>query len=94
MALNEAYRRIFQSEMETLTVSIVESLQKIGKNPSDKNEIEKLVNSADVVVGSAKFLEDRELEERAKMIVTLFSGSRNAKGRSSEIRRLIEELRR
>ncbi|TBR09809.1 MAG: hypothetical protein EPO62_04520 [Candidatus Nitrosotenuis sp.] len=94
MALNESYRRIFQSEMETLTVSIVKSLQKIGENPSDKNEIEKLVNSADIVVGSAKFLEDRELEERAKMIVTLFSGSRNAKGRSAQIRRLIEQLRR
>lgn len=93
MALSESYRRVFQSEMETLTVSIVESLQKIGKNPSDKREIEKLVNSADVVVGSAKFLEDRELEERAKMIVTLFNGSRNAKGRSAEIRRLIEQLR-
>ena len=93
MALNETHRRVFQNETQSLTVSMVKSLQKIGRDPLDRNEIERLVNSADVVVGNAKFLEDRELEERAKMIVTLFSRSEHAKGRSSEIRRLIEELR-
>jgi len=93
MALDESYRRIFQNEAKVLTVSMVESLQKIGKDPSDRDEIEKLLSSADVVVGSAKFLEDEELEERAKMIVTLFGESKDAKGKSAEIRRLIEQLR-
>lgn len=93
MALNESYRRVFQNEAQTLTVSMVESLQKIGRNPSDSDEIEKLLRSADVVVGSAKFLEDVELEERAKMIVALFGGSKDAKGKSAEIRRMIEQFR-
>jgi chemotaxis protein histidine kinase CheA len=93
MALDKSYRRIFQNEAHTLTVSMVESLQKIGKDPSDRDEIEKLLSSADIVVGSAKFLEDEELEERAKMIVTLFGESKDAKGKSAEIRRLIEQLR-
>ncbi len=93
MTLNELHRRIFQDETHVLTDSIVKSLQKIGKNPSDRDEVEKRVNSADVVIGNARFLEDKELEERAKMIVDLFNGSKDAKGKSAEIRRLIEELR-
>lgn len=93
MALDRSYRRIFQNEAHALTVSMVKSLQKIGKDPLDADEIEKLVNSADIVVGSAKFLKDEELEERARMIMTLFGGTKDAKGKSAEIRSLIEQLR-
>lgn len=92
MALAESYRELFQDEARKMTISVVKSLQQLKENPSDKNEVERLLNCADVIIGDAKFLEDKELEEGAKIIINLFKGTKDARWRSTEICRLLERF--
>ncbi len=76
MATAGSYNSVFQIETGIVAVMIAASLKRLMQNPSDKNEIESLLNNADVVIGDAKFLGDTALEENMKMIVSLFKEPR------------------
>lgn len=93
MSLVGSHKNLFQIEAGVTSVWILDSLKKIEKNPSNKNEIEKLVNYADVIVGDAKFLGDKELEEIAKLIVDLFRGDKVTEQKSIEISTVIERFK-
>ncbi|HXW01985.1 MAG TPA: hypothetical protein VD828_01255 [Candidatus Nitrosotenuis sp.] len=80
-------------EAGVTTVWILNSLKKLEKNPSDKNEIENLLNHVDVVMGDAKFLGNKQLEESAKMIISLFNGDKVTSQKSLQIRSLIEQFK-
>lgn len=72
VALTGSHKNLFRIETGVLAVMVAASLKKLAKNPSDENESEKLLNYVDVILGDAKFLGDKELEENAKMIINLF----------------------
>ena len=93
MSLSRPYKRLFMLEAGITTVWILDSLKKLEKNPSDKNEIKNLLNHVDVVMGDAKFLGNKQLEESAKMIISLFNGDKVTSQKSLEIRSLIEQFK-
>ena len=72
MALSGSHKRLFQIETGVQAVMVAASLKKLAKNPSDENESAKLLTCIDVIIGDAKFLGDKKLEENAKMITNLF----------------------
>ena len=43
-----------------------------------------MVNAADVIQGGAKFLNDKELEQSATMLIELFKGVRDVRERQKE----------
>jgi chemotaxis protein histidine kinase CheA len=56
-------------------------LQKLEKNPSDLDTIERMVNAADIIRGGAKFLQDRDLELNCKTLIELFKGVQDVRDR-------------
>lgn len=66
------HKNLFQIETGVLGVMATASLKKLTKDPSNENESQNLLNYVDVILGDAKFLGDKELEENAKMIIALF----------------------
>jgi len=93
VSLSRPYRKLFQIEAGVTAVWILDSLKKLEKNPSDKNEIKNLLNHVDVVMGDAKFLGNKQIEESAKMIMSLFNGDKITRQKSLEIKSLIEQFK-
>ncbi|MGY5148035.1 MAG: hypothetical protein ACW9W4_08560 [Candidatus Nitrosopumilus sp. bin_7KS] len=85
MALEEKYSKTFQSECDSLSQAILGSLQKLSKNPKDPKEICNLIQSADTVMGNARFLQNKKLEQNATSIIKSFRGV-------SDVRKKIEEF--
>ena len=85
MALDLNYQQAFQSECNTLSQAILGSLLKLATNPKDQQELHKLVQSADTIMGNARFLEDKELEQNATDIVKSFTGT-------NDVRKKIEQF--
>lgn len=93
MKLKSSYQKIFQIEAAVTSVWILDSLKKLEKNPSDKKAIESLRNYADVIVGDAKFLRNKELEDIAKIIINLFEGDSLTPQKVTEIRTIIDKFK-
>jgi chemotaxis protein histidine kinase CheA len=85
MALEQKYKEIFQSECNTLSQAVLGSLLKLAASPKDKQELSKLVQSADTIMGNARFLQDKELEQNATNIVKSFTGT-------NDVRKKIDEF--
>ena len=84
VALRESHRILFREESIRLNKIILECLQRLEQNPTDLDCIEKMVNAADVVIGDAKFLEDKQLELDSKMLVASFKGVKDIKEKQNE----------
>ena len=78
MALEEKYVRVFRKECVELSFSILECLTKISKNPHDSETIEKMVQSADTIIGDSRFVGDVRLEKAAKRLLSTFDGISDA----------------
>ncbi|WP_268541369.1 hypothetical protein [Candidatus Nitrosotenuis cloacae] len=91
MAGVSSYRRLFRIETEVRAVMIVSSLKKLVSDPSNKGEIEALLNNADVVIGDAKFLGNKALEENTKVITSTFKKPKEQRT-SSEINLLLNRF--
>ena len=85
MELTQKHKEVFQSECNTLSQAVLGSLLKLATNPKDKQELSKLVQAADTIMGDARFLEDKKLEQNATDIVKSFTGT-------SDVRKKIEEF--
>lgn len=85
MALAQKHKEAFQSECNVLSQAVLGSLLKLAVNPRDKQEMYKLVQSADTIMGDARFLEDKKLEQNATEIVKSFTGT-------SDVRKKIDEF--
>jgi chemotaxis protein histidine kinase CheA len=85
MTLDKKYKKVFESECTTLSQAVLGSLLKLAANPQDKKELSKLVQSADTIMGDARFLQDKKLEETAADVVKSFTGI-------SDVRKKIDEL--
>lgn len=84
VALWESHRILFREESLRLNKIILDCLQKLEETPTDLDCIEKMVNTADIVIGDARFLEDKNLESNAKMLVQSFKGVKDIKERPNE----------
>ena len=85
MALEQKYKKAFQSECDVLSQAVLGSLLRLAANPKDQQELSKLVQSADTIMGDARFLEDKELEQNATDIVKSFTGT-------SDVRKKIDQF--
>lgn len=85
MTLGEKHRKAFQSEYNDLSQAVLDSLLKLAANPKDLKELSKLVQSADTIMGDARFLQDKKLEQNAKDIVKSFTGV-------NDVRKKIDEF--
>ncbi len=81
MALAESHRQLFLDECSRLTTLVYNCLKILEKNPSDFDAIERMVNAADVIRGGAKFLQDKEMEQNAKLLIELFKGVQDVRER-------------
>ena len=84
MDLLENHRNLFLEESFRLTRVVLDCLQKLEENPDDCECIEKMVNTADIIGGDAKFLQDKDLEMAAKMIIDFFKGVQDIRERQKE----------
>lgn len=82
--VTESHRNLFLEECSRLTLLVCDCIQTLEKNPSDSDTIEKMVNASDIIRGSAKFLQDIELEQSAKILVELFKGVQDVRQRQKE----------
>lgn len=85
MTIEEKYKNAFQAECNVLSQAVLGSLLKLAANPKDKQELSKLVQSADTIMGDARFLQDKELEQNATEIVKSFVGT-------SDVRKKIDQF--
>jgi hypothetical protein len=83
--LSETHKKAFQSECNALSQAVLGSLLKLAEKPKDLEELSKLVQSADTLMGDARFLQDKMLEQNATDIVKSFT-------RISDVRKKIDEF--
>ena len=83
--LSEIHKKAFQSECSVLSQAVLGSLLKLAENPKDQKELSKLVQSADTIMGDARFLDDKKLEQSATDIVKSFTDI-------SDVRKRIEKF--
>ena len=83
--LSEIHIKAFQSECGVLSQAVLGSLLKLAENPKDQKELSKLVQSADTIMGGARFLDDKKLEQSATDIVKSFTNI-------SDVRKRIEKF--
>jgi hypothetical protein len=81
----EKYKNAFQLECNTLSQAVLDSLLKLATNPKDQLELSNLVQAADVIMGNARFLHDKKLEQNATDIIKSFTGI-------NDVRKKIEEF--
>lgn len=93
VALIEAHKNLFLEECSRLTMLVYDCLQKLEKNPSDIDTIERMVNAADVIRGGAKFLQDTDLELNSKMIIELFKGVQDVRAIQMGLDMMLERFR-
>lgn len=86
------YETAFVQECNRLSIMIVGSLQKLAINPKDKAELQKLVQSADTVMGNARFLNDKELEKNATMVVKSFNNIHDVRKKIDEYHVAFEQF--
>lgn len=74
MALQFKYEMAFLNESIKLSKIIGKSICRLKEIPNDTEELDRIVQSADTIMGSAKFLGDKELEINAKSLVDSLKG--------------------
>ncbi|MGQ0605544.1 MAG: hypothetical protein ACT4OD_01120 [Candidatus Nitrosotenuis sp.] len=84
MALDERYKKAFQKECAGLSQMVLGSLQKLASKPNDEQEIKNLVQAADTMIGGARFLQDKELEQDASLIVKSFTEVKDVRAKIDE----------
>jgi chemotaxis protein histidine kinase CheA len=93
VTLNESHKNLFFEECSRLTMLVFDCLQKLEKNPSDLDVIERMVNAADVIRGGAKFLQDEDLELSSKMLIELFKGVQDVRSRQMGFEMMLSRFR-
>ena len=85
MSLPQKYEVIFREECDRLSVNLCNSLLHLKENPTDSTEIKNIVQAADTIMGNARFLGNKILEDHATMIVKEFS-------KVDDVQKRIEQL--
>ncbi len=74
LELKKKHQITFQKECEIHTEKILACLHNLKNHPKNETEIQSILESADIIIGAAKFLENKKLEKQAKFIVSSFLG--------------------
>ncbi len=74
LELKKKHQITFQKECEIHSEKILACLHNLKNHPKNVREIQTILESADIIIGAAKFLENKKLEEQAKFIVSSFLG--------------------
>lgn len=88
--LEEKHKAAFLNECQFQAKKILDCLGKLLEDPQNKEQIQRLVQSADILVGAAKFLQDKDLEQHAKLILKTFSDVNDVRKNIIEITRMID----
>ncbi len=92
MTLAQKHKKVFQSECDALSQMVLGSLLKLAINPKDKQELSKLIQTADTIMGDARFLEDKKLEQNATDIVKSFTGTNDVRKKIEQFGIAIEQF--
>ena len=90
MALEEKYVRVFRRECNYLSYVVLDNLKKLSKEPQNKDYLDRLVQSADVIIGDSRFVEDFQLEQAATRVVKTFTGLDNAREKLEDLNSLTD----
>jgi hypothetical protein len=85
MILSEKHKNAFKDECNSLSLMVAGSLQKLAENPKDKQRLMEMVQSADTMIGSSRFLQNKDLEQIAKLTMEAFHGLDDATGKLDDI---------
>ena len=88
MALEEKYVKVFQKECYHLSFVVLDNLRRLSFEPQNEDYLARLVQSADVMIGDSRFVEDTELEQAATKVVKTFAGTHDASNKSVELKLL------
>ena len=90
MALEEKYVRVFRKECNYLSYVVLDNLKKLSKDPKNKDYLDRLVQSADVIIGDSRFVEDFQLEQAATRVVKSFTGLSDARDKLEDLNLLTD----
>lgn len=90
--LSEVHRNAFQLECNVLSQAVLGSLLKLAENPTDQKELSKLVQSADTIMGNARFIQDENLEQSATLIVKSFKDISDVRVKIKEFGAAFEQF--
>jgi chemotaxis protein histidine kinase CheA len=85
MALAEKYVILFQNECYDLSKIVLNNLDTLKTNPRDKEGLEKMLQAADTIIGDSKFINHKELEQAALLLVKTFNEVKDVSQKSKEI---------
>lgn len=92
MALTVKHQQVFHNECGQLAQMVVGSLLKLSSNPKEENELKKLVQAADTIMGNARFLKDKTLEENATLVVKSFKDVKDVRKKIDEYSAAIDQF--
>lgn len=90
--MEDNFKLAFVKECNKLSNSIYQSICRLRNFPDDAEEIDKIVQCADTIIGNAKFLEDKELETKARCLVESIKGLKDIIPRFYELCRTAYEI--
>ncbi len=90
MALAEKYVILFQKECNSLSKIVLNNLKNLSKNPKDKESLEKMLQTADTIIGDSRFINHKELEQASMFLVKTFNNVEDVSQKSKEIEFFIE----
>lgn len=90
MALAEKYVILFQKECLDLSKIVLNNLHNLKNNPYDNNEIEKMLQAADTMIGDSRFIKNKELEQACMLLVQTFNQVENVAEKTRELDFFIE----
>ncbi len=88
MALEEKYIKVFQKECNHLSLVVLDNLRRLYHEPQNQDYLERLIQSADIMIGDSRFVGDTELEQAATKVVKTFTGVHDASNKSDELKLL------
>lgn len=90
MVLAEKYIILFQKECLDLSKIVLNNLQNLKANPNNNEEIEKMLQAADTMIGDSRFIKNRELEQACMLLVKTFNEVESVSEKSREVDFFIE----
>ncbi len=90
MALAEKYVILFQKECLDLSKTVLSNLHSLKVNPNDNEEIEKMLQAADTMIGDSRFIKNSELEQASLLLLKTFNEVDNVSDKSKELDFFIE----
>jgi len=89
LELKKKHKITFKKECEIHSEKILTCLHNLKNHPKNVTEIQNILQSADIIIGTAKFLENKKLEEQAKFIVSSFLGIDDIRKKINEFHQIL-----